>query len=134
MGIFNNVGAIATNLGSNLLGGAINKVTSNLTADEEEKSWLNENGWFGSLIDAQKYSHENVMGPNRERLPMVIEYLTMPLDAKDITKEGYKNSSNRKAITMYINPSRLQFSNQKIVSESVTRGGIFYHHWGNLLI
>ena len=46
MGIFNNVGNIATNLGSNLLGGAINKVTNNIAANEEEESWMNRNGWF----------------------------------------------------------------------------------------
>ena len=62
---------------------------------------------------------------------MIIEYMTMPVDALNHTSEGYRNSSNRKAITMYINPSRLQFSNQKVVSESITRGGIFYHHWGD---
>jgi len=71
------------------------------------------------------------MGANRERIPMIIEYMTMPVGDMAHTQAGYKNSSNRKAITMYINPSRLQFNNQKVVSESITRGGIFYHHWGD---
>ena len=130
MGIFNNAGSVLSNVAGGLVGGVVKKVQSNLTKDAEENSWLNERGWFGSLINAQKYSHEVIMGANKERIPMIIEYLTGPVEDFNHTQQGYINSDNRKAITMYINPSRLQFNNQKIVSESVTRGGIFYHHWG----
>ena len=131
MGIFNNVGNIATNIGSNIVGSAISKMVGNASADEDEKSWYNENGWFGSLIDAQKYGNSVVMGANRERIPMIIEYMTTPVGDLEHTQEGYKNASNRMAITMYINPSRMQFNNQKVIGESITRGGIFYHHWGD---
>ena len=62
------------------------------------------------------------MGANKERIPMIIEYLAMPVDDLAHTQQGYLNSENRRAMTMYINPSRLQFSNQKVVSESLTRG------------
>ena len=31
---------------------------------------------------------------------------------------------------MYINPSKLSFSQSKIVSKQIARGGIFYHHYG----
>jgi len=55
MSIFNNATNIATNIGSNIVGSAVSKMVGNLTADEEEKSWMNQNGWFGSLIDAQKF-------------------------------------------------------------------------------
>lgn len=39
MGIFNNVGNIATNIGSNIVGSAISKMVGNLSADQDEKSW-----------------------------------------------------------------------------------------------
>ena len=131
MGIFNNTSEILSGVGGQLLGGAVNKIQSNMTADAEEAEWYNVTGWFGSLIDAQKYSNSVIMGANRERIPMIIEYMTGPVGEEQHSQYGYKNSSNRRAITMYINPSRLQFSNQKLIGETVTRGGIFYHHWGD---
>lgn len=131
MSIFNNPSSIATGIGSTLIGGIFNKAQSNMTADAEEDSWSNKTGWFGSLIDAQRYSNSVIMAANKERLPFIIEYMTGPIGEYEHTQSGYKNSSNRKAITMYINPSRMQFNNQKITSEVITRGGIFYHHWGD---
>ena len=88
-------------------------------------------GWFGSLIHAQEYSNSVVMGMNRERIPMILEYMTNEVDETKATQQGWLKANNRKTITMYINPSRMQFSNQKLTSESVTRSGIFYHHWGD---
>ena len=32
---------------------------------------------------------------------------------------------------MYINPDRLSISHQKVKGKAYTRGGIFYHHWGD---
>lgn len=102
-----------------------------MTADAEEEQWMNRTGWFGSLINAQIYSNEVVMGANKERIPMILEYMTHEVDETHWNQEGWRKANNRKTITMYINPSRMQFSNQKLTSESVTRGGIFYHHWGD---
>lgn len=109
--IFNNVGSA--------IGGAL---MSNINKSSEEESWMNRTGWFGSYAGAQEKINE-YMAANKERIPMVIEYLTGPGKSK--------GGSNRKAVTMYINPSRLQFKNQKVKSKTITRGGIFYHHWGD---
>lgn len=127
MGIFNNLSDILSGVGGKVLGSAL----KNITADAEEAEWYNVNGWFGSLIDAQKYSNSVIMAANKERIPMIIEYMTRPVGEEQHSQYGYKNTNNRRAITMYINPSRLQFSNQKLIGETVTRGGIFYHHWGD---
>lgn len=54
----------------------------------------------------------------KQRRPMTMEYFEKPGDTKP------------KSITLYINPERLQISNQKIVKKQITRGGIFYHHFG----
>ena len=94
----------------------------NFTKSQEQEEWMNRNTWFGSLDKAQEKANE-YMAANKERIPMVIEYLSGPGSDAD--------SSNRVSVTMYINPNRLVFSQQKIKSKAVTRGGIFYNHWGD---
>ena len=125
MSVFNN-SSILGNLGNSLLGGLVGQVQSNLTKDADEESWYNRTGWFGSLAKGQE-KENTYMAANKERLPMIIEYQTGP-PANGISS---KTASNRKAIVMYINPSRMQFSNQKVIGKQITRGGIFYHHWGD---
>lgn len=123
-------GGLFNNLGGGLIGGIVDEFKK----EQAEQDWLNEHGWFGSLLDGQKKENE-YMALNKERIPMILEYLTGPLAADKNDKysmQQYQNdTSNRCAITMYINPSRLQFNNQKLTQKSVTRGGIFYHHWGD---
>lgn len=84
----------------------------NFIKSQEGDEWLNKNS---SLFTAQKMANE-LMANNKERIPMVIEYL--------------QEAGNRVSTTMYINPNRLSMATQKIKSKAVTRGGIFYHHWG----
>lgn len=52
----------------------------------------------------------------QQRKPMVLEY--------------YKEKGVLESIEMYINPENLQFSAAKVNNKTYTRGGIFYHHWG----
>ena len=85
-------------------------------ADEEYESWMNRNTWFGSLQTAQEISNR-YMKNHTERIPMVIEY--------------YSSPGERVSVTMYINPNRISVTQQKIKSKAVTRGGIFYNHWGD---
>lgn len=65
---------------------------------------------------AQDISHEYMK--QKQRRPFVIEYYKDPNDKKP------------KSITMYINPERLTIANSKIIGRQVTKGGIFYHHYG----
>lgn len=80
---------------------------------QEQDEWLNKN----SPLFAAQQVHNKLMANNKTRIPMVIEYL--------------QEAGNRISVPMYINPQRLNMSNQKIKSKAVTRGGIFYHHWGD---
>ena len=117
----------ATNGGGNSAGGIslINNITdipavsnwlNQQEADEEYESWMNRNTWFGSLQTAQEISNR-YMKNHTERIPMVIEYYSSP---------GQKVS-----VTMYINPNRISVTQQKVKSKAITRGGIFYNHWGD---
>lgn len=67
------------------------------------------------LYEAQQEANER-MAQRQNRKPMVFEF--------------YLDESTPISVEMYINPQRMQFSEQKIIGKSVTRGGIFYHHWG----
>lgn len=55
---------------------------------------------------------------------------------KPVIFEYVKNASNgvvewAPPIELYINPSRISISTQKLKSKQVTRGGIFYNMWGD---
>lgn len=122
MSIWNNPDALLSG-GATLISGIKDALLKGLQGSAEEEEWMNRTGWFGSLINAQKYSNRIIMGANRERIPMILEYQTGPLSKLQQNYLGYKKGSNRKTITMYINPSRMQFSNQKVIGKSITRGG-----------
>ena len=129
-GIFNK----AVDFLSSGMGGGSN------AAEETSGDWTNK-GWFGSL--AQEKANE-YMSANKERIPMVIEYIASKNgDGEETNGGGFgkaigkalgvggSSGPKRKSITMYINPSRLQFKNNKVIAKQYTRGGIFYHHYGD---
>ncbi|AEO93444.1 gp184 [Bacillus phage G] len=76
--------------------------------------WQN-NGESNKYYEAQKRA--DMYAKLKERTPMVIEYKQTP--------------DEWKSFTMYINPDRLSITNQKVKGKAYTRGGIFYHHWGD---
>lgn len=108
-------------------------ILANYTTDQEFNSWAAQ--MVSDLKQLRKhessFTAENV-APNgmsgmsasaiymnlKQRKPMTIEYFEKASDIKP------------KSITLYINPERLQISNQKIIKKQITRGGIFYHHYG----
>ncbi len=67
------------------------------------------------LNRAQKMSDSLRM--RQQRKPMVLEY--------------HKTPDEIETIEMYINPDNMQFSASKVNNKTYTRGGIFYHHWGD---
>ncbi|MFW6014947.1 MAG: hypothetical protein ACOCRK_00755 [bacterium] len=75
--------------------------------------YLNEDAVLVDL-DAQLEADERMS--KMKRRPMVFEY--------------YLDQENPVSVEMYINPERMQFSAQKVIGKTLTRGGIFYHHWG----
>lgn len=74
------------------------------------------NSSVSGQASAQDISHYYMK--QKQRRPFVIEYYK---DSKD---------NNPTSITMYINPERLTIANSKIIGRQVTKGGIFYHHYG----
>lgn len=106
------------------------EVFANVAANKEYSDFMNN-----MLVEARNYEspfgvNSNVSGhasaqdisnnymKQKQRRPFVIEYYKQP---------GDKNPTS---ITMYINPERLTVANNKIIGRQVTKGGIFYHHYG----
>jgi hypothetical protein len=51
--------------------------------------------------------------------------------AQTNTSSTTEQNNNRISVTLYINPNRINMSTQKVISKAITRGGIFYNHWGD---
>lgn len=58
-------------------------------------------------------------------------YMSM-IQRKKFSMEFYEDADSKKTtmIDFYINPNKLSYSQQKIIGKQITRGGIFYHHYG----
>lgn len=96
---------------------AYNDLMNNILAEGRNfESPFGVNSTVSGQKSAQDISHEYMK--RKQRRPFVIEYYKTPKD-KDPT-----------SITMYINPERLTIANSKIIGRQVTKGGIFYHHYG----
>lgn len=74
------------------------------------------------LSEAQRAADNYML--MKQRKPMVIEYYKEK--PTSINAEKFIES-----VEMYINPQRLNVQYQKIKGKAITRGGIFYHHWGD---
>lgn len=92
-----------------------NIVTSNQFLREQKEQLESVYNAGSPLNKAQQMSDSLMM--SKQRKPMVIEY--------------YKEKGKIESVEMYINPQRLNVSTQKVKSKAYTRGGIFYHHWGD---
>lgn len=75
------------------------------------------------LNDAQTISNNYML--QKQRKPMVIEYY------KRKPMPGEDPSEYMESIEMYINPNKISVSQNKVKGKTYTRGGIFYHHWGD---
>ena len=53
----------------------------------------------------------------KERIPMSIEYYLTPVEKKEVV--------------LYINPNKINISTQKVKAKVFTRGGIYFHHYGD---
>jgi hypothetical protein len=84
--------------------------------EEAQNATIDYQNNNSGLRNAQKIA-DNRMSQNKTKMPMLIEY--------------YQSKGQRSSVELYINPARLTMQNQKIKAKAVTRGGIFYHHWGD---
>lgn len=84
------------------------------------------NLWYDKdspLNEAQIISNNYML--QKQRKPMVIEYY------KHKPVPGEDPSEYMESIEMYINPNKIIVSQNKVKGKTYTRGGIFYHHWGD---
>lgn len=92
----------------------IQQINNSSIIKNVDSIWDN-NDASNKYYDAQKIADK--YSKLKERKPMVFEYK--------------KDKSTWTSITMYINPERLAVRNIKVKGKAITRGGIFYHHWGD---
>lgn len=111
------------------------QILANYNSDDQYKTWLDE-------INSEGMNYESPFGVKsvsatdppsaqaisnaymlmKQRKPMVMEYYK---------KNTTTNEIELKSMTMYINPDKMQISNTKTIAKAQTRGGIFYHFWGD---
>lgn len=103
----------------------LNDVEYNKTKKIREQLSATESRYYdptSPLSEAQKAADNYML--MKQRKPMVIEYYKEK--PTSINAEKFIES-----VEMYINPQRLNVQYQKIKGKAITRGGIFYHHWGD---
>ena len=71
---------------------------------------------YNSYLYTAQTQYSNGYMSMKQRVPMVIEY--------------YQTPDTIYTVEMYINPNKINFSHQKIIGKQFTRGGIFFHHYG----
>jgi hypothetical protein len=112
-----NVTPNSNSFGNDIVNKGLNQ--SNINTGYNE--YTNEDSHLNS---AQREANRRMN--NKKREPMVIEYY-----------KGLEYGANGNAepitdtVEMYINPQRMHIQKQKIKGKKVTRGGIFYHHYGD---
>ena len=53
----------------------------------------------------------------KERIPFSLEY--------------YDTPTSKKEVVMYINPEKMSITTNKVIQKTYTRGGIYFHHYGD---
>lgn len=106
--------ALTPFVNSNMVIGLISR-NMKQTSDTDEMYQNNDSR--NNYYEAQKRA--DMYMKIKERKPMVFEYLQTGKPEKWVS------------ITMYINPDKMSIAQQKVKGKQFTRGGIFYHHWGD---
>lgn len=83
---------------------------------EFKQSVARYNNYLTDIFGAAQMASDRYMSL-KERIPMIIEW--------------QKTHNKKSSITMYINPEKLSVSTKKIEHKQVTRGGIYYHIYGD---
>jgi LysM repeat protein len=111
------------------------QILANFSNDADYKTWVDEissdsmnyespfgaaSTSTGETPSAQSISNAYML--MKQRKPMVMEFYKKNIKTSEI---------ELKSMTMYINPDKMQISNSKVIAKQQTRGGIFYHFWGD---
>lgn len=136
---------LVATLGQAVVGAALGKVFDKWLGTGKKKKTVGNNaqinamplcGTLGSVENTKEYMqttarYNNYLTCNlglaqmasdrymslKERIPMCIEYYATP--------------EERKSITMYVNPENMSISTAKVKQKVFTRGGIYFHHYGD---
>lgn len=105
-------------------------VFANLSSLSEYNRWFEEVNTAGMNFESPFGTNEKVTG-----YPPAQTYASTYMILKQRRRmvfEFYKRAGdvNPKQVVMYINPETLTMNNSKLYSKQITRGGIFYHHFG----
>ena len=110
-------------------------ILANFENDSEYNAWI-DNLKSEALTNESPFAvQQQTSIGQKSALEISNSYMALK-QRKQMVMEFYRKDSNTgeitlKSITMYINPEKMQITNQKIIGSVKTRGGIFYHHWGN---
>lgn len=109
--------------GTNNISTAINipgTIVGNLATVVNTKTYMEQfsryNNYVTSNYGAAQMAADRYMSL-KERVPMSIEY--------------YQTPTEKKEIVMYINPSKMSITTAKVKQKVYTRGGIYFHHYGD---
>ena len=103
-------------------------VFANIKNQQEYEQWFKEVNTAGMNSE----SPFGVKSPSG--IPSAQEYAGAYMLLKQRRRfvfEFYSEHNKISTVTMYINPENLTINNSKMYQKQVTRGGIFYHHFGN---
>ena len=113
----------STSSGTNNISSAINipgTIVGNLSTVVNTKTYMEHfsryNNYVTSNLGAAQMAADRYMSL-KERVPMSLEY--------------YQTPTEKKEIVMYINPSKLSITTAKVKQKVYTRGGIYFHHYGD---
>lgn len=90
---------------------------------------------FSELNYIERIANEQTRGVNGplERAKQISDSLNSLKQRKPLVFEYYQapNATAPVVVELYINPERMSIGTQKLKSKTITRGGIFYHHYGD---
>ena len=102
----------AINIPGTLVGNLATVVNTKNYMDSYERY----NNYLTSNLGAAQMAADRYMSL-KERVPMSVEYYVTP--------------TQRKSVTMYINPEKMSIATQKVEAKVYTRGGIYYNQYGD---
>ena len=100
----------------NIRGTIVGNLANVLNTKTYMSNYSRYNNYLTSNLGAAQMAADRYMSL-KERIPMSFEYYSTP--------------TTKKEVVMYINPQKLSVSTQKVKGKVYTRGGIYYHHYGD---
>ena len=95
----------------------------NVSREEAVMAYMEQfqryNNYLTNKMGAAQMAADRYMSL-KERVPMSFEY--------------YETPQSKKEVVMYLNPETMSLSTQKVKQKVFTRGGIYFHHYGDCVI